>query len=177
MYFDLFFVDNQSKLRGFSSFQIRRRRKANEHHYSLSVCHCGGGTIQRGVPHSPQLSLFEKVNPHLSDIERNSDWKEQLVFLSADLEPYAYPLSLQRLKLKSIVSLTPNPPSDDLLRFCESEKITSKHIPVPKFKDEDDKVTISQARVAQVIEVGPTPKNPSNYNDNNCWLLLLWLIL
>ncbi|KXS13486.1 hypothetical protein M427DRAFT_100421, partial [Gonapodya prolifera JEL478] len=56
-----------------------------------------------------------------------------------DLYRGGYPKSrnlrfLRRLRLRTLVSLTPDPPNDELLEFCREEKIESIHVPVPRPK-------------------------------------------
>lgn len=55
-----------------------------------------------------------------------------------------------RLKLKTIVSLTPKKSNKVVSGFCEEEGIVNKHFPVPKFKDD---VTISSSQVVQILQV------------------------
>eukprot|EP00759_Apiculatamorpha_spiralis_P044925 PhF_6_TR41721/c0_g1_i2/m.63306 len=57
---------------------------------------------------------------------------------------------LQRLKLRSIISLIPEEPTADLTEFCKSNKIKLKHFPVSKFKD---RVTLNPQDVANAIEI------------------------
>jgi len=57
---------------------------------------------------------------------------------------------LRRLKLKTIVSVTPEPPKRDLLEFCEREGVVNLHFHVEKFSDA---VTISSSRVAHILEI------------------------
>ncbi|EFA76291.1 hypothetical protein PPL_10054 [Heterostelium album PN500] len=63
---------------------------------------------------------------------------------------------LKRLKLKTIVSLTPKPPLKPFLNFCERYNTTSKHFPVSKFKDD---VTIDASQVVQLLELMIDPAN------------------
>jgi len=60
---------------------------------------------------------------------------------------------LRRLKLKTIISLIPNPPNADLLEFCEKEKITNLHFSVPKFKEDDAKVTLLPHLVSHILSL------------------------
>jgi len=76
----------------------------------------------------------------------------------------AYPTTknftfLKRLKLRTIVSLIPEPPNKELLQFCEKQKIINKHFPVPKFKEEDSKVRVQPSSVAQILQVIINTKN------------------
>eukprot|EP01132_Coremiostelium_polycephalum_P006599 gene6599-8168_t len=57
---------------------------------------------------------------------------------------------LRRLKLKTIVSLTPKPPTKDFTTFCERYNTISKHFTVSKFKDD---VTVSSSQVVQLLEM------------------------
>ncbi|GAM29291.1 hypothetical protein SAMD00019534_124670, partial [Acytostelium subglobosum LB1] len=63
---------------------------------------------------------------------------------------------LKRLKLKTIVSLTPKPPLKPFVNFCERYNINSRHFAVSKFKDD---VTISAAQVVQLLEMMIDPAN------------------
>ncbi|KAJ0409184.1 hypothetical protein ATCC90586_010265 [Pythium insidiosum] len=55
---------------------------------------------------------------------------------------------LRRLQLKTIVSVIPEPPTSDLVEFCQQEKIASHHFYAEKFTS--DNVTVSPATVAQI---------------------------
>ncbi|KAJ3090079.1 hypothetical protein HK102_004728 [Quaeritorhiza haematococci] len=72
-----------------------------------------------------------------------------------DLFRGAYPKErnyrfLRRLHLRSILSLTPNPPNPSLLAFCSSHGIQSIHIRVDKPKDN---VPLTFAKVASILPV------------------------
>ncbi|KAN0012239.1 hypothetical protein ACTFIU_007537 [Dictyostelium citrinum] len=67
---------------------------------------------------------------------------------------------LKRLKLKTIVSLTPKPPTKSFYTFCERYNTTTKHFTVSKFKDD---VTLSAAQVAQLLEMMIEPNNLPMY--------------
>jgi hypothetical protein len=62
-------------------------------------------------------------------------------------------LTLPRLKLKTIVSLTPSAPNKDLQQFCNTHKIISKHFKVDKFREEDSKVQFTSDMVAEILQV------------------------
>jgi len=63
---------------------------------------------------------------------------------------------LRRLKLKTIISLTPKKPSKVMIGFCEQENITLKHFHVPKIKDD---VPISSSQMVQIIQLIIDPVN------------------
>lgn len=58
---------------------------------------------------------------------------------------------LKRLSLKTIVSVTPEPPTSDLLAFCACEKIVNHHFYAEKFTS--DNVTVSPSTLAQILQV------------------------
>jgi len=60
-------------------------------------------------------------------------------------------LMLYRLKLKTIVSLIPEAPICDLQEFCLHERVHLIPIKVAKY---NEKVTLTQPLVAQILEVG-----------------------
>ncbi|TMW68700.1 hypothetical protein Poli38472_006168 [Pythium oligandrum] len=58
---------------------------------------------------------------------------------------------LRRLQLKTIVSVIPEPPTADLVEFCQQEKITNYHFCAEKFTS--DNVTVSPSMVAQILQL------------------------
>lgn len=58
---------------------------------------------------------------------------------------------LQRLRLRSIVSVTPEPPTADLVAFCAAESIALHHFYAEKFTS--DNVTVSPATVSQILQL------------------------
>ncbi|EGC33919.1 hypothetical protein DICPUDRAFT_35957, partial [Dictyostelium purpureum] len=67
---------------------------------------------------------------------------------------------LKRFKLKTIVSLTPKPPTKSFYTFCERYGTTGKHFTVSKFKDD---VTLSASQVVQLLELMIEPSNLPMY--------------
>jgi len=63
---------------------------------------------------------------------------------------------LRRLKLKTIVSLTPKKSNKVISGFCEQEGIINRHFPVPKFKDD---VTITSTQVVHILQMVIDPDN------------------
>jgi len=63
---------------------------------------------------------------------------------------------LRRLKLKTMISLTPKKPSKVIIGFCEEQDIALKHLSVPKFKDD---VTVSSSQVVQILQMIIDPAN------------------
>eukprot|EP00244_Chara_vulgaris_P007410 TRINITY_DN2773_c0_g1_i1.p1 TRINITY_DN2773_c0_g1~~TRINITY_DN2773_c0_g1_i1.p1 ORF type:complete len:236 (-),score=20.69 TRINITY_DN2773_c0_g1_i1:404-1111(-) len=63
---------------------------------------------------------------------------------------------LRRLHLKTMISLTPEPPSKDLREFCQAESITSRHFYVEKFQDV---VPLTTAKVIQILQIIIRPEN------------------
>jgi len=63
---------------------------------------------------------------------------------------------LRRLKLKTIISLTPKRPSKVIVGFSEQEGIVLKHFHVPKFKDD---VPISSSQMVQLLQLIIDPNN------------------
>eukprot|EP00002_Diphylleia_rotans_P039895 TRINITY_DN9375_c0_g1_i1.p1 TRINITY_DN9375_c0_g1~~TRINITY_DN9375_c0_g1_i1.p1 ORF type:complete len:209 (+),score=35.28 TRINITY_DN9375_c0_g1_i1:56-682(+) len=61
---------------------------------------------------------------------------------------------LKRLQLKTMISLTPEPTTPDLLSFCQMNDIQHHQLRVPKY---DEAVRVTQAMVAQVIQVMINP--------------------
>ncbi|KAJ3410424.1 hypothetical protein HDV05_003810 [Chytridiales sp. JEL 0842] len=59
---------------------------------------------------------------------------------------------MKRLNLKTIVSLTPDPPSTSLLEFCQLYNITTLHIRVDKPKEEED-VPFSFSKCAMILSI------------------------
>jgi tyrosine-protein phosphatase OCA6 len=57
---------------------------------------------------------------------------------------------LRRLRLSTIISLTPEEPNVDLVEFCTAEDISLKHISVEKFQES---VTITAPMIAKVINL------------------------
>lgn len=58
---------------------------------------------------------------------------------------------LQRLNLKSVISVIPEPPTSDLAEFCAAEKIVNYHFYAEKFTS--DNVTVSPATVSQILQI------------------------
>ncbi|KAF2077126.1 hypothetical protein CYY_001573 [Polysphondylium violaceum] len=67
---------------------------------------------------------------------------------------------LKRLKLKTIVSLTPKPPMKSFYTFCERQNTNVKHFTVSKFKDD---VTLSASQVVQLLELMIDPSQLPMY--------------
>eukprot|EP01112_Ceratiomyxa_fruticulosa_P015405 TRINITY_DN4523_c0_g1_i2.p1 TRINITY_DN4523_c0_g1~~TRINITY_DN4523_c0_g1_i2.p1 ORF type:complete len:279 (+),score=58.81 TRINITY_DN4523_c0_g1_i2:233-1069(+) len=67
---------------------------------------------------------------------------------------------LRRLKLKTIVSLTPKKPEKVLEDYCEREGITIYHMNVAKFKDD---VTLSSSQIVQILQIIIAPENMPLY--------------
>ncbi|KAL0486754.1 OCA6 [Acrasis kona] len=57
---------------------------------------------------------------------------------------------MRRLKLRTIVSLIPEPPTTDLKEFCDHEKIECRHIYTEKYKNV---VSLSFADITKIIEM------------------------
>ena len=55
-----------------------------------------------------------------------------------------------RLHLKTIVSLTPNPPNEELLEFCRKESIRNVHFSLAKIQDD---VKIPKETMTAILEV------------------------
>jgi len=73
----------------------------------------------------------------------------------------AYPQSrnldfLKRLGLRTLISLLPSPPSEDLQQFCKEQKIRHMYFEVERPKDE---VTVEESLVVQLLEVFIQPDN------------------
>lgn len=58
---------------------------------------------------------------------------------------------LKRLKLKTIVSITPESPSSDVLEFCQEEGITHYQFLAEKYSS--DNVTVSPAIASQIVHI------------------------
>ena len=58
-----------------------------------------------------------------------------------------------RLKLKTIISVIPGSPNEDLVEFCKQENINNIHYTVPKFSEDDAKVTIAASTVGEILQV------------------------
>jgi protein tyrosine/serine phosphatase len=63
---------------------------------------------------------------------------------------------LRRLKLKTIISLTPDPVKPYLEEFCALEKIVNHHIKVEKPKDS---LTLTPSKALQVLQMLINPDN------------------
>ena len=64
---------------------------------------------------------------------------------------------LERLQLRSLVSLSPKAPSEALLEFCAAHNIAHTHIPLAKFK-ESDRVPLDDGDAArQALELLVNP--------------------
>ncbi|CAM9536313.1 unnamed protein product [Chrysoparadoxa australica] len=59
---------------------------------------------------------------------------------------------LSRLKLRSIISLVPEPPLQDQQDFCHHHGIDIIHVQAPKWKEEEG-ITLTQAQVAKVLSL------------------------
>ncbi|PKC17619.1 protein-tyrosine phosphatase [Rhizophagus irregularis] len=57
---------------------------------------------------------------------------------------------LKRLKLKTMLSLVPDPPVPELLEFCQNENIKNIHFHVRKVKDN---VPLNYNKVVQLIQI------------------------
>lgn len=64
---------------------------------------------------------------------------------------------LCRLKLKTVVSVIPEPPTSDLADYCANENITLVHFYAEKFTS--DNVTVLPATVAQILNIIIQKKN------------------
>lgn len=60
---------------------------------------------------------------------------------------------LKRLKLKTIISVIPGVPNEDLVEFCKQENINNIHYTVPKFSEDDAKVTILASTVGDILQM------------------------
>ena len=60
---------------------------------------------------------------------------------------------LMRLKLKSMIHLTPDNPEEYLVEFCKKNAIEEFYIKVGKFKES---VTLTYPKVVQVLQVCTT---------------------
>ncbi|CAG8833137.1 6065_t:CDS:2, partial [Racocetra persica] len=74
----------------------------------------------------------------------------------------AYPKSrnyrfLKRLKLKTMLSLIPDPPVRELLEFCQSQNIRNIHLQVGKKKDND--VSLIYSKAIQSVQIIIDPSN------------------
>ena len=58
---------------------------------------------------------------------------------------------LRRLQLKTIISMVPETPSEDLTTFCQVENIQQHFFQVPKFTS--DAVTVSKAVAVDILEL------------------------
>merc|ERR1711879_2465 len=96
----------------------------------------------------------------------------RLAIIEEGLYRGAYPQKrnlqfLKRLKLKTIISLLPGEPSEDLKGFCKQHNITHLPFAVGKMKDE---VTVSPALVAQILEVNlHQPSKPAAVHPLPGW--------
>ncbi|CAG8796250.1 1315_t:CDS:2, partial [Dentiscutata erythropus] len=63
---------------------------------------------------------------------------------------------LKRLKLKTMLSLTPDPPVLELLEFCQSQNIRNIHLQVNKVKDN---VPLGYSRAIQSVQIIIDPSN------------------
>ena len=63
---------------------------------------------------------------------------------------------LLRLKLRTIVSLLPADPVQDLKGFCTSNRIANVHVKVGKFADE---VTLTPSLISQILELLINPQH------------------
>ncbi|KAF0482737.1 protein-tyrosine phosphatase [Gigaspora margarita] len=63
---------------------------------------------------------------------------------------------LKRLKLKTMLSLTPDPPVPELLEFCQSQNIRNIRLEVSKVKDN---VPLSYSRAIQSVQIIIDPSN------------------
>ncbi|GBC33143.2 protein-tyrosine phosphatase [Rhizophagus irregularis DAOM 181602=DAOM 197198] len=80
-----------------------------------------------------------------------------MIFAIVEDEVYrgAYPKNrnyrfLKRLKLKTMLSLVPDPPVPELLEFCQNENIKNIHFHVRKVKDN---VPLNYNKVVQLIQI------------------------
>jgi hypothetical protein len=58
------------------------------------------------------------------------------------------------LKLKTIISLIPQPPSQELVDFCKVQHIHLRHFPVDQWKED---ISLEQQTVANILEVFSFP--------------------
>ncbi|KAF1318951.1 putative protein tyrosine phosphatase, partial [Globisporangium splendens] len=58
---------------------------------------------------------------------------------------------LNRLGLKTVISVIPEPPTSDLAEFCAAEKIVNYHFYAEKFTS--DNVTVSPTTVSQILQI------------------------
>ena len=77
----------------------------------------------------------------------------RFALVETDVFRGAYPVALnfsflKTLKLKSMISLTPNPIDDELAEFCKEEGIENHYYPVPKFIDQ---IIITPNTVTEII--------------------------
>ncbi|KAJ5076884.1 tyrosine-protein phosphatase oca6-related [Anaeramoeba ignava] len=84
---------------------------------------------------------------------------------------------LKRLRLKTILSLTPKEPTKELTEFCKQQKITSIFVETPKY---DESVVFSSRQVAKNLEYLIDPKNFPIYihclnGINNTGLIIMCL--
>ncbi|KAI8816767.1 protein-tyrosine phosphatase, partial [Fimicolochytrium jonesii] len=63
---------------------------------------------------------------------------------------------LTRLRLKSILSLTPEPANADLAAFCAEQKITALHVRVDKPKEH---IPLTFQKTAQILAIVIDPNN------------------
>ena len=63
---------------------------------------------------------------------------------------------LLRLNLRTILHLTPQPPTEDLYAFCQQHHIQSVHVPVPKPKEN---VPLTQQQAVQCLSLILNPVN------------------
>ena len=58
---------------------------------------------------------------------------------------------LSRLRLRTVVSLLPEPPTEDLLQWCELHAVENHAVVVMPFKK--DEVTLTHERAAELLQV------------------------
>ena len=79
----------------------------------------------------------------------------RFAYVEKDLFRGAYPVNhnfsfLRTLKLKTMISMSPNPIDDDLKKFCEEEHIKNYYYSVPKFVTQ---VVITVNSVTDIINI------------------------
>jgi len=88
-------------------------------------------------------------------VPRNFASVENFVYRSGYPTPANFPF-LEQLSLRTVVSLTPEEPSAQLLGFCAATHARSVHIPVERFADD---VAMTPAVVTQVLELIIQPES------------------
>lgn len=66
---------------------------------------------------------------------------------------------MKKLKLKVMLSLTPSPPEEALVSFCERENIVNMHIQMPKFVEKEAVVQVAPETMAHILRLLTNPDN------------------